>query len=113
LEGFETLGATWGAAMVTRRLREFGFNRYLRGPRSTTRAHPAGLTQREQEILQLIAEGDSNGEIATKLYVSRKTVEHHVSSILTKLGVSRRSHAVSAERRLIERQQFKGDASPN
>ena len=108
---FERLRSVWGVTTATRRLRELGFGRIPRGPRSSTRAHPAGLTRREQEILQLIADGESNGEIAGRLFVSPKTVEHHVSSILTKLGVSRRSDAVDAERLLIADDKVKGDAT--
>lgn len=54
------------------------------------RAHPAGLTSREIEIVPLITQGLSNLEIAKRSYVSVKTVDHHVSSILSKLAV--RSH---------------------
>jgi len=108
---FESLGSPWGVATATRRLRERGYGSIPRGPRSSTRAHPAGLTRREQEILQLIADGESNGEIAGRLFVSPKTVEHHVSSILTKLGVSRRSDAAEAERLLSADDKVKGDGS--
>jgi len=61
------------------------------GQRAATRENPFGLTQREQEVLELLCEGRTNAGIATKLVVSPKTVDHHVSSILAKLGVSKRT----------------------
>ena len=86
------------AALVSRRLREHGVRRVQRGPRSATRAHPAGLTAREAEILELIAEGLRNGEIAERLFVSRKTVDHHVSAILAKLGSANRAYEAARYR---------------
>jgi DNA-binding CsgD family transcriptional regulator len=61
-----------------------------RGPRRSTRAHPAGLTRREQEVLDSLADGATNREIAATLHLSERTVAHHVSAILRKLGVSTR-----------------------
>jgi len=90
LEIFERLGARPMAAVVARHLRELGVRGIPRGPRPSTRAHPAGLTSRELEIVALVAQGLSNLEIARRSYVSVKTVDHHVSSILSKLGVRNR-----------------------
>ena len=75
----------------------------MRGPRQSTRANPAGLTAREMEILQLLAEGLRNADIAERLHVSAKTVHHHVSSGLAKLGVRTRGEAARAapQRQLI------------
>ncbi len=67
-----------------------------RGPRATTRAHPAGLTQREAEVLSLVAAGLRNAEIAERLYLTPKTVSHHLSAIYAKLGVETRIEAAQA-----------------
>lgn len=64
------------------------------GPCRSTRANPAGLTERETEILHLVAEDLSNADIARRLYLALKTVEHHVSSVLSKLGAQTRGEAV-------------------
>lgn len=98
LEIFQTLGAAPAVGWARRRLRELGARRIPRGRRATTRAHPAGLTTREREILALLANGLPNPQIAAQMFVSRKTVEHHVSSILGKLNVPSRDAAVSKAR---------------
>jgi DNA-binding CsgD family transcriptional regulator/tetratricopeptide (TPR) repeat protein len=90
------LGASRTSAVVTRRLRRRGVRNLPRGPRRATRRNPAGLTCRELEVLGLMVDGMRNTDIATHLVLSTKTVEHHVSSILRKLGVSSRREAVAA-----------------
>jgi len=90
---FERLGARPAAQHVLRRLRELGVRSIPRGPRPSTRANQAGLTRRELEIVALLGEGLSNKEIARRLFLSPKTVDHHVSSVLTKLGARTRSEA--------------------
>ncbi|MBV9493778.1 MAG: AAA family ATPase [Acidobacteria bacterium] len=80
--------------LVRRKLRSLG----VRGPRETTRANFAGLTERETEILELVAGGLRNSDIAAQLFLSPKTVDHHVSSILAKLGVKSRRDAARAFR---------------
>jgi DNA-binding CsgD family transcriptional regulator len=72
--------------------------RGLRGPRRTTLANAAGLTRREQEVLAQVAQGLTNAAIADALCLSERTVAHHVSAILGKLGVSTRTAAVEAAR---------------
>ena len=78
---------------------EWGFTEVPRGPRPGTRGNPAGLTARQLEILQLLGQGLSNAEIAARLFVSVRTVDHHVSAVLQKLDMtSRREAAATAER---------------
>ena len=98
-EQLRSLGATRAVAIVARRLRELG-ERVPRGPRLKTDANPAGLTAREVEVLGLLAEGLRNAEIAERLVISPRTVDHHVSAILRKLEVGSRSKAVAAAQRL-------------
>lgn len=100
LEELQHLGARAAAAHVARALRELGARDLRQGPRTSTRGNPAGLTARELEVLQLVSEGLRNGEIATRLVVSRKTVDHHVSSILRKLRAGTRTEAVAEAARL-------------
>ena len=90
----DELGATAPARLVRRRLQALGVTRVPRGPRASTRAHPAGLSARQAEVLTLLAEGLSNAEIARRLFLTPKTVEHHVTAILRKLRVDSRSAAV-------------------
>ena len=69
-----------------------------RGPREQTRANPAGLTARELEVLALLADGLTNAQLADRLFLSAKTVDHHVSSVLRKLGEPNRAAAAAAAR---------------
>jgi DNA-binding CsgD family transcriptional regulator/tetratricopeptide (TPR) repeat protein len=93
LEELQRLGARPAAEIVARRLRERGATGIARGPRPQTQSHPAGLTRRELDVLDLLGEGMTNGEIAARLVIAEKTVGHHVSSILGKLGVRSRYDA--------------------
>ena len=94
------LGAPAAAAVVARRLRQRGARGIPRGPRQATRDNPANLTARELEVLALIAEGLRNAEVAEQLFLSGKTVDHHVSAILRKLGVHTRAQAAAEAGRL-------------
>ncbi len=92
------LGAAAAARLVRARLRELGASRIPRGRLRATRENPAGLTERQVDVLALLATGLTNAEIAERLVVSTRTVDHHVSAILTRLGVaSRRDAARRAE----------------
>ncbi len=92
-ETFVGLGARPAAAIAAQKLRELGVRGLARGPRASTREHPSGLTTRELEVLGLLGEGLTNAEIANRLVISEKTVGHHVSAILGKLGVRSRYDA--------------------
>jgi DNA-binding CsgD family transcriptional regulator len=98
LEILDRLGARPFATRVRSELRSRGVESIPRGPRAATLADPAGLTPRQAEILSLMSEGLSNQEIADRLFIARKTVEHHVSAVLMKLGADSRSRAIAQVR---------------
>ena len=100
LDELTSMGARPVAAIVARRLRERGVRDVPRGPRSSTRENPAHLTPREIEVADLVAHGLRNAEIAERLFLSPRTVEHHVSAILRKLGVRTRAEVGPALQRL-------------
>jgi len=93
LEELQRLGARPAAAIVARRLRELGARGVPRGPRESTRSNRGGLTPRELEVLELVSEGLRNSDIAERLFLSEKTVDHHVSAILRKLDARTRGEA--------------------
>jgi DNA-binding CsgD family transcriptional regulator len=97
---FERLGAQPAVALVRRRFRQQGIAGIPRGPRPSTRTNQAGLTSRQREVLSLLAEGLSNAEIASTLFTSPKTVEHHASAVLAKLGVHARAQAIGTAHHL-------------
>jgi len=100
LDELQRLDARPAAAIVARRLRELGVRGVTRGPRPSTAANPAALTAREIDVLRLLADGLRNATIGERLFVSPRTVEHHVSAILGKLGVRSRGQAVAEAGRL-------------
>ncbi|WP_119302585.1 ATP-binding protein [Dongia deserti] len=100
LEILERLGAGPMAGMVRRKLRASGARGIARGPHGQTRQNPQGLTNREMKVLALLTEGCRNADIARRLFVSEKTVDHHVSAILAKLAVRSRGEAAAMANRL-------------
>jgi len=89
----QELGAAATARVVRRVMRQRGIRSIPVGQRSATREHPLGLTRRESEVFALVCAGHSNADIADKLFISAKTVDHHVSAVLGKLGVPTREAA--------------------
>jgi ATP/maltotriose-dependent transcriptional regulator MalT len=88
------IGATAAARLVRQRLRDLGVTRIPRAGRAAAPAGPSGLTARQLDVLALLTEGLTNAEIADRLVVSTRTVDHHVSAILTRLGAHTRRDAV-------------------
>ena len=93
LDVLDGLGAVAAARVVRATLRELGVTRIPRGRLRATRENPGGLTQRQVDVLALLATGLTNAEIAERLVVSTRTVDHHVSAILTRLEVGSRRDA--------------------
>jgi DNA-binding CsgD family transcriptional regulator/tetratricopeptide (TPR) repeat protein len=95
---FERLGAAPAASWLRRQMRLRGVRAIPRGKRASTRRNPFGLTRREAEILALLSQGLRTSLIAKRLFLAPKTIEHHVSAILAKLGVASRAEAVALMR---------------
>ena len=92
----DSLGATATINLIKQQMRDCGIKKIPKGPRQSTKANPAGLTTRQLDVLNLVTNGHPNSEIANKLFISPKTVDHHISAILSKLGVHSRTQAVAA-----------------
>jgi ATP/maltotriose-dependent transcriptional regulator MalT len=91
----DRLGAGPAARLTRQRLRELGVRVIPRGPQAATREHPAGLTERQAEVLELLVQGMTNPQIADQLVLSVRTVDHHVAAVLQKLGVGSRQEAAT------------------
>ncbi|MEV4513416.1 LuxR C-terminal-related transcriptional regulator [Dactylosporangium sp. NPDC049525] len=99
LRRYNELGAVWAADHLRAQLRRRGIAKVPRGPRRATAGHAAGLTPRQADVLELLVEGLSNAEIAARLTLAAKTVDHHISAVLAKLGVANRAQAVAVAHR--------------
>jgi ATP/maltotriose-dependent transcriptional regulator MalT len=88
------LGATSVYEKMKLGMRSEGIRSIPRGSRKSTRDNPALLTERELGVLELLKEGLPNKEIGSRLFISAKTVDHHISAILSKLDVDSRNKAV-------------------
>ena len=93
LDTFEGLGARPAVTLTRQRMRELGLSRQTRGPHAVTQANPHRLTRREMQVSQLLRDGLSDAEIATRLVISTRTASSHVSAILAKLHVRTRHQA--------------------
>ncbi len=95
LARLDALGAEPLARKVRQRLRDLGVTGVPRGPQTTTRSNPAGLTARQLDVLGLLSQGLPNAAIADELVLSVRTVDHHVAAVLQKLGARSRDEAVA------------------
>ena len=97
---FIDLGASATVRLTRKKMRQLSIRSIPAGPRTATRKHPLGLTRREREVLELICARHTNAEIAQKLFISVKTVDHHVSAVLAKLGAPTRRAAATRAAKL-------------
>jgi DNA-binding CsgD family transcriptional regulator/tetratricopeptide (TPR) repeat protein len=100
LEIFTKLGAEPAAARLRKDLRARGVKDLPKVARQSTKSNPAGLTNRQLVVLEALSDGLSDAEIAARLFISPRTVSHHVSAILGKLDVQSRTEAAMAARKL-------------
>ena len=100
LQILDGLGASATHELLKTKLKRQGVKNIPRGLRESTRSNPAQLTNRQIDVLELLQDGLQNIEIANRLFISPKTVDHHISSILSKLNVTTRTRAVSEARKL-------------
>jgi DNA-binding CsgD family transcriptional regulator len=103
LGGFAALEATWDAARAEARLRQLGVRRGRMGRRNRPKHGWEALTDTETRVARMVAEGRSNPDIAARMFLSRRTVQTHVSSILAKLDLSSRVEvAISVSKRVSD-----------
>jgi len=91
----ESLGAAGTINLLKQQMREEGIKKIPKGPRQSTKENPSGLTGRQMDVIKLLTKGLSNSEIAGKLFISPKTVDHHISAILSKLNLHSRTEAAT------------------
>jgi DNA-binding NarL/FixJ family response regulator len=94
VQDLEALPAAATAARARAVLGARGLTRLPSRPRASTRSNPSGLTNRQLDVARLVARGLTNAELARDLYISPKTVDHHVSAVLARLGASTRREIV-------------------
>ncbi|MPZ90184.1 MAG: response regulator [Actinobacteria bacterium] len=90
------IGLAEGRNVISPSVVSVVFDALREGPDGTEPEGPAALTEREAEIMNLLAQGRSNGAIATELFISEKTVKNHINRIYSKLGVANRAEAIAA-----------------
>jgi DNA-binding CsgD family transcriptional regulator len=100
LQILDDMGAVPLATRIRRELRGDGVKNIPLGPRPSTRERVGNLTTRQSEVLDLMADGLTNADIADRLFISSRTAEHHVAAILSKLNASSRDEAVTIAREL-------------
>jgi DNA-binding CsgD family transcriptional regulator len=100
IEIFRQLGATASAEKVAEGMRRDGIVQAPAKPRASTMRNPLGLTNRQMDVLRALNDGLTNAEIGEKLFVSPKTIDHHVSAILARLDVGSRGEAAAKARKL-------------
>ena len=95
---FQEMGAFGSLKALQRDMRRDGLAVKTSIPRRSTTENPAGLTRRQLDVLSALNDGLSNAEIANRLFISPKTVDHHVSAIRSKLDVPSRGEAAAKAR---------------
>jgi DNA-binding CsgD family transcriptional regulator len=100
LQILDGIGANGLSNRIRRDLRRDGVRNIPLGPRLSTRERVANLTTRQAEVLDLMAQGLANAEIADRLFISSRTAEHHVAAVLSKLNASSRDQAVDIAREI-------------
>lgn len=95
IEIFDKLGASATSQLIKQKMRATGIRNIPKGPRQSTRENIAGLTSRQVEVLRLLSKGLSNSDIANNLFISPKTVDHHISAIFSKLNIHSRTEAAA------------------
>lgn len=93
---YSRLGASWDAGRAVARVRPYGIRLGVRGPRNRPKSGWAALTDTERKVAALVTEGCSNSDIAAQMFLSRRTIQSHVSNILAKLDLRSRREIAAA-----------------